>query len=124
MKKRAYERIPSNVKIDFFSSNAMYRGTLRNVSKKGMCIDTDTCLPLKSEFEVRIPFNNEVIEVPVKVRRLIKTEDYYKGIGVELLNSHREYQEFVSSLMWNHFNGVNTQESPKNNFHFWRSDLG
>ncbi|NOZ69940.1 MAG: PilZ domain-containing protein [Deferribacteres bacterium] len=110
MKKRAYERIPSDVKVDFFCSNAMYTGTLKNVSKRGMCIDTDTCFPLKSEFEVRIPFNNEVIEVPVKVRRLIKTDDYYRGIGVELVNSHDKYHEFVSSLMWNHFNGVQTQD--------------
>ncbi len=109
MKKRACERIPSNVKVDFFCSNAMYTGTLKNVSKRGMCIDTDTCFPLQSEFEVRIPFNNEIIEVPVKVRRLIKTDDYYIGIGVELLNSHGRYHEFVSGLMWNHFNGAERQ---------------
>jgi hypothetical protein len=108
MKKREYERISSNMQVNYFYNNAMYTGTVTNLSKNGMYIKTEASLPFKSKFEVLIPFKSkidiiipledEVMEVPVKVRRLVKEDGHYEGMGVELSNPSQDYLEFLNKL--------------------------
>ena len=108
MKKRSFERIPVDILVNFFYDNALYPGTVTNLSKNGMYIETEMCLPFKSKFEIFLssgskvnllfPLKDEDVKVPVKVRRLVKTGDDYNGMGVELINLSEDYQIFVNSL--------------------------
>ncbi len=93
-----YGRIPANVQANFFYGNVMYGGTITNLSKNGMYIDTTQCLPRKSKFDVLILSNYWVLEIPAKVSRLVKTGNTYNGMGVELLNQPKKYLEFVTYL--------------------------
>ena len=98
MGKRVFERIPVNIESDIFYSNTIHAGMIANISKKGMYIKTEICPPFKSKLEVLIPFKDETLKVPVRVKRLVKSDDIYNGMGVELLNLPQNYLEFVDSL--------------------------
>ncbi len=100
MEKRALERVPVNVQADFFYGDTMYAGKVKNISKKGMYIKTEMCPPSDSKLEILLPFMEEVLKVRVKVRRLEKTGETYKGMGVEVMDSSNGYVDFfnVSTL--------------------------
>lgn len=98
MKKRDFERIPVNIQAEFFYGNKMNTGTVTNLSKNSMYINTKICLPFKSEFEVLIPFKDEMLKVPVIVKSFVQSDDIYNGMDVELLNLPQNYLEFVDSL--------------------------
>jgi hypothetical protein len=42
--------------------------------------------------------NGKVLDVPVKVSRLTKTNESYDGIAVELLNPPESYLELIRNL--------------------------
>ena len=108
MKKRTYERIPLDMKVSFIQSNTKYSGTVKNISKNGMYIESDTSLPFNSKLELQlsfkaklsvyITFNNNIFGVPVRVKRLVKDGDSFIGMGIMLLNSPPLYMDFLSSL--------------------------
>ena len=99
MEKRAFERIPSNVDVRFYCYNREYRGTVSDISEKGMFISTkEMYLPFESRIKVCIPFKKEVFEVTVDFCRIIISPIFYTGIGVELRNPPGEYMEFLDSL--------------------------
>ncbi len=108
MKKRAYERIPLDMKASFIQSNTKYLGVIKNISKNGMYIESDAPLPFNSKLELQlsfmaklridITFNNKVLGVPVRVKRLVKDGDFFLGMGVMLLSSSQSYMDFLSSL--------------------------
>ena len=109
MKKRAHERMPIAMEVNFFQFNTMYPATIKNVSQNGMYIETTESLPFYSKFDVHIPFrsklkilinfNNDVLEVPVRVKRLVKNGTSFTGMGVMLLNTSRNYMDFMSNLI-------------------------
>jgi hypothetical protein len=102
MEKRAYDRTPANMLIKFFYDNAVYTGTIKNLSENGMYIETEDYLYYyKSKFIIHIPFQDDVIVVPVELRRLAKTKGSYKGIGVELLNPPERYLELLGCIKAN-----------------------
>jgi hypothetical protein len=98
MEKRAWKRVPAKVQADFFYGKTMYTGIVTNISKKGMYIKTEMCLPSDSKFEMLLPFMDEVLKVPVKVSRSERTGSAYKGMGVEILDSFNGYMDFFNSL--------------------------
>jgi hypothetical protein len=107
-KKRAYERIPLNMKVIFIQSDTKYSGTVKDISKNGMYIKSDTPLPFNSKLELQlffkaklrvyITFNNNVLGVPVRVKRLVKDGDFFMGMGVMILNSSQSYVDFLSNI--------------------------
>lgn len=99
MEKRALKRVSVNVQANFFYGDTMYAGRVINISRKGMYIKTGMCPPSDSKLEMLLPFMEEVLKVPVKVRRLEKTGDTYKGMGIEVLNSSDGYVDFFNSLV-------------------------
>lgn len=109
MKKRAYERIPLDMKVEFLQSDLSYSGTLKNISQNGMYIETSEPLPFNSTLDIHIPFksklkilidfNNNVLEVPVKVRRLVQEGAFFTGMGVMLMDTSQNYLDFMSSLV-------------------------
>ncbi len=86
----------------------MYSGTLKNISQNGMYIESDQPLPFFSNIYVYIPFisklrvfitfNNNVLGVPVRVKRLVKEGSSFIGMGVMLLNSSSSYKDFMNNL--------------------------
>lgn len=66
-----------------------------------MLINTKLCFPLKSQFEILLPAENEILKLPVKVSRLLKKDNIYEGIGVELLAPSPKYLEFLDKQFRN-----------------------
>ena len=96
--KRASNRIPVNIDARFFHGNIFYSGIVRNLSDKGMFIDTRKCLPSDSMFVVIIREENDLLKVIAKVKRASITTDACLGMGVELLSPSAGYLDFVHRL--------------------------
>jgi hypothetical protein len=95
MEKRAYSRIP--VSLEFHSSKVEYFGTVTNLSENGMYIRSQKInFPFESQFEICIPIENNVFNIPVKIIRLTKSNGYYDGMGVELLKRPQKYLENIN----------------------------
>ena len=95
MRKRSFERVQSDVKINFSFSKAIYQGVITNLSENGMCINSENCLPHKSKFEILFPHDEEVLKLPAKVKRSFRISSLYEAMGVALLNPPIKYLEFV-----------------------------
>ncbi len=99
MQKRSFERIPASINVKFYCDNRDYSGTVKNLSENGMFISTqDMCFPFDTKFEVVIPLEEDVLNIPVKVSRITKTSDCYDGIAVELLSPPKDYLKFIKCL--------------------------
>ncbi len=107
MKERALPRRTANIQVNFTYDKVRYAGTVTNFSEKGMYINTELRLPLrsnlvhtffKSKFEIFLPFNGNILKVPLKVRRLVKTDGFYNGIGADVYNPPQDYFELIDSL--------------------------
>ena len=97
LKRRAFERIPAS--LEFHSLNVNYFGVVTDISENGMFIRSQKIsFPFKSQFEILIPLNERMLNIPVKVTRLTKSKDFYDGIGVELLKPTRNYLNLVKKL--------------------------
>jgi hypothetical protein len=87
------------VRVEFDWSNTICCCNAINLSEKGMLLKTsDICFPLDTHFEIYIHLRGDVLEVPVKVNRLIKTDNVYDGIGIELIDPPLSYVDFISDL--------------------------
>ena len=71
---------------------------MTNCSENGMFINTKMCYPFDTRFQILIILKDEVLKVPVKVTRIVKTYDFFNGMSVELLNPSRKYLEFIKNL--------------------------
>ena len=98
MQKRVYDRLPANVDVKFFYGNMFYSGIITNLSEHGMFIRTRRCLPFESKFEIFFHLKDDVLKVPAKVTRIVKTDVFFDGMGVELFNQPAQYLEFVNSF--------------------------
>jgi len=95
--KRTIDRIPAF--FEFHCFNEEYFGTITNISEKGIYFRSQKLsFPLSLEFVMYIPLKKEIVPVPVKICRVIKTAGYYDGAGVELLEYPENYLQFMSGL--------------------------
>jgi desulfoferrodoxin-like iron-binding protein len=108
MKKRSVERIPANLQAEFFWSDKIISGHIVDLSENGFLIKTNSCPAIKAKFDLNITLQSNVLQVPVKVRRILKTDNSYDSIGVEILNPPKEYLEYVDALRWERIKGVKT----------------
>ncbi|UCD35022.1 MAG: PilZ domain-containing protein, partial [Nitrospiraceae bacterium] len=70
-----------------------------NISENGLFLKSQHIrFPLYIEFDVSIPLNEEMVNIPVKVRRITKSNGYYDGIGVELLKRPHNYLKYLNRL--------------------------
>jgi hypothetical protein len=99
MEKRAYNRIPVKMEVEFCCGSRVHNGTVINISEKGMFISTkEMRFPLESQWEVRLPFREETLSVPVSLRRMEMSPDSHDGIGVEFIGPSEMYYKFINSL--------------------------
>ena len=98
MQRRAFERVPANIKVKFFCCESHYDGTIMNLSAGGMYISTNEMrFPFDSEINIIIPMNLDILKVPVKVMRITKSSDCYDGMGVSVLKPAERYIDFVKN---------------------------
>ena len=108
MKKRAYERVALDKKVQFLISEELYPATIKNISQNGMFIETEAPLPFHSNLDANLPFKynlkvlidfkNDILEVPVRVKRLVKNGSAFNAMGVALIDTSQEYMDFMSGL--------------------------
>ena len=114
--KRARQRIPANIKISYIHQHLgfrrnLYKGTIKNLSEKGMFISTNNSLPRNSKIELAIPINKTFLGICIKkqfiyipfniisiVWKRALSDDSCEGIGIELSNPTQCYLDFVGSL--------------------------
>lgn len=98
MQRRAFERIPVELKVRYFLGDTACNGTVINLSEKGMYIDTEIDFPFDSNFELVLPLKDEVMKMSAVIRRVVRSTDGYEGMGIELLNPPDNYLQFVNEL--------------------------
>ena len=98
MEKRDFKRIPANLILRFPSCNTVNLGTLANLSASGMYIQADVCFPIKSRLNVLVQLKDEILDVPVKIVRIVKSGNFYQGIGVKVLKKTNNYLELLMKL--------------------------
>lgn len=98
-KRRTIERLNSSLTVIFRCNDAFYSGKVTNLSKKGICINTEEYFfPCGYDIELYIPLIKKTKKLHCKIRQIIKLEDQNYTIGVELLKPPRDYLEFVDGL--------------------------
>ncbi|KPK02010.1 MAG: hypothetical protein AMK71_03760 [Nitrospira bacterium SG8_35_4] len=95
MEKRHCDRITVNQDIFFCVHNAKRVGILTDCSESGMYIKSLFSYPFESLYKIQIPLDDDLLELPVKVVRIVKSGEAYDGMGVRLLNLPQRYLEFV-----------------------------
>ena len=98
MDKRTCDRIDASLEAKFFCANFLCTGTVTNLSETGICINTGMCLPCGTNVKLFIPLKEEVLEVPVLVKRVAKKEGFYDTMGLELLKPPQNYLALVNNL--------------------------
>lgn len=98
MGERAFERVQEKIRVDFYYNNEMYEGTVTNLSRNGLQIDSEMCPPFESNLEVVLILGDEVFNLPGKVKRLINTNELNSSMGVELSVPSQGYCKFVSTV--------------------------
>jgi len=102
MKKRSVERIPLSLEAEFDWSREIRSGSLANISEKGMLLTTGNCPPMRAKFNISLPTDGGLLKVPVRVRRVLKKDNRYTAVGLEVVNPPRQYLDYVYSLRWRH----------------------
>lgn len=99
MDKRLFERISVNVEVEFFSNENLYCGTVRNISEKGMFIKTKRIyFPFDMQFEMRIPWEEKIVCLPVNLNRMSTSPDSSDALAVEISEPSLQYLEFLRNL--------------------------
>jgi hypothetical protein len=98
MQRRAFKRIPVDLKIRYFCGDTACNGIVTDLSENGMFIDTTLDFPFDSNFELILPMNDEVIKISAMIKRVIKNKGAYEGMGVELVNPPENYLQLVNEL--------------------------
>jgi hypothetical protein len=68
-----------------------------------MLINTKTCFPPNTRFNIIVPIKKEKVSIPVKVSRVVKEGDIYNIMGIEVLSHFNKYFGFISYLKGGEF---------------------
>jgi len=96
--KRVCERAPSGLVVKFSIGRHMCSGIIKNVSERGMCIETGSCPPCDSPVTLRIHSGKDHYEIPVIVRRKEKADRFYDIMGVEFVRPDKKILQFIKSF--------------------------
>ncbi len=99
MEKRTYKRIPVQLFITVFNDDYIYDGLMINISESGVYFISRADLSSGSNIQVSIPFEQDILKVSVKIKRVENTYNEYDGFAAELLKSSQDYIRFVCK--WN-----------------------
>lgn len=97
MEKRVFQRVP--VRIEFNCCDIDCYGFITNLSASGIFMESKNInFPLESQFEICIPRKKYPLNIRVRIKRITKSNEYYDGLGVEVLEPSHKYLELVYSL--------------------------
>ncbi|UCH45167.1 MAG: PilZ domain-containing protein [Nitrospiraceae bacterium] len=100
MNRREFNRTPINLTLKFPVGTNTVSAVIKDISPKGVNIESGIQYSIRSKFELTISFEDE-LNVFGRVVRLIKTENIYHGMGIELINPSKEYVSNISRLLSN-----------------------
>jgi len=101
IEKRVHKRFNYELALRFYSGDSLqslYYGTIKNISKNGMHIDTMACFLYDTDIELLICLQDSILNVPTKVRRVVMEDDFYCAMGLTILNPSNEYLEFLRGI--------------------------
>lgn len=98
MLSRAYERISVQVEAKVYCNTTVFSGIIVNASENGLFLKTHMDFPFDMNIQLLIPTGDGILHLPVKVTRIVKSDDIYDGLGVELMQPSPPYLEFVKTL--------------------------
>lgn len=99
MEKRTHKRTAINVQTNILYENTMYQGTAINFSANGMYINTENCPPIESELNIYFNLQDQFMDVPVEVKRLVKTHDLSQnGMGVIVQSPDQDFMHFLDNV--------------------------
>ncbi|MCK5286828.1 MAG: PilZ domain-containing protein [Thermodesulfovibrionia bacterium] len=96
--KRTYERIQTHLFVRLLNGDSPYNALLTNLSENGIYFISETYLSFGLNIEVSIPYKEDLLKVPFKIIRTVKTGCLYDGFGAELSEPLKDYLEFADSL--------------------------
>jgi len=87
IERRKCDRQAVDFKIDFHCCGKGCNGNANNISTKGMFIKTrKICFPVNTHFDIYYSTNGKVLQIPVKLSRLARSEDI-AGIGISFIKA-------------------------------------
>jgi hypothetical protein len=96
VERRSIKRLPASINVRFMNHNTTYNGTVTNISKKGMFIETERInFPFNPQFNIAIPLNKKMMNIRANLSRMMKSRNSYKGLGFDLRNPPQEYLKFM-----------------------------
>ena len=104
MEKRTFQRIPTHilVYVRVLNTDSLHGGFITNLSENGMSVVTWEDLSSDQNIEVSVPSKKYYLKVPAKIIRKINIGNFYDGFGAKLLNSSKDYLEFLDNLRANY----------------------
>lgn len=100
-KLRSSRRLPYQNEIEIVGTDVRYcKGKIINISLTGLCIESETDLPINSQIISRITLGSEVCELKGKVAWSTKNQqdDKYR-IGIELERIPDEFAEIYQQII-------------------------
>ncbi len=88
----------SGLNIRFFYGNTVCCGTASNLTAVDMFIQSGTCYPVNSVFDILFLVNDKVMEVPVKVKSLLKADHSSHLMAVEIMSINSSYLSLLNSI--------------------------
>lgn len=96
--RRIHDRIISSLYIKFSHADEEFSGIVRNISEKGMCINSGICFPVDTLIEIHVPLKKTDINLPVVVKWARQTDGFYDIMGVELMSLSGKYLRMLNNL--------------------------
>ncbi len=95
MEKRTYKRIPIHLMVTVFNGGFIHEGLMINISEGGIYFISRATLSSGLNIQIAIPFRQDFLKVPLKIKRIERTYNEYDGFAAELLKSSQDYIKFV-----------------------------
>lgn len=99
--RRAHKRIKYSAALRFFCGehfHSLYYGTIKDISQNGIYINTMACFPYDSELELLICIQDDILQVPAKVRRILREDGFYCAMGLTIVDPSEKFLKFFNGI--------------------------
>lgn len=100
-KKRASRRLPYKNEIEIIgNSGKYYKGNIINISQNGMCISSDSDIPVNTQILARFFIGSEIYELEGKIEWSSKNpKDTSFKMGVKLVKFPDNFNEIYQKII-------------------------
>jgi hypothetical protein len=92
------KKISSKVRVRYFWGKLFTLGNVIGISKTCICINTKFCLPLNSIFELLLPWERTVLDLPVRVSGFTHSNNLLDTMIVDVVNPSKKYSDFFDNF--------------------------